>query len=348
MDIEPGEKGRESLQTNLVRRALKAAVATLPRQARAAVFDLVARGAKAAVAMLPKVAHDAVLEQICQEVGRNELGRFQLISRLAKDCGVVALKVSGKYGVIQSLPDDNTVLMEYAKNGTFAERTNGLLQSFFADRSGNYIDIGANIGLTTIPVAQNDRVSCLAIEPEPRNFANLSANIAENCSYKNVQIRRLAIYARSQTLHFEIAPGNLGDHRLRLGQKTGQLGEEKRATIAVQAVSLDEIAGNLNGPLAVKIDTQGAEPFVISGGKETLSRAGLMICEFWPYGMAQLGANPADLIEFLRSHFSTLALMEQDGPVLSRPASQVCEQLTTLVAAHSNNPEMSLDVIARR
>jgi len=35
-------------------------------------------------------------------------------------------------------------------------------------------------------------------------------------------------------------------------------------------VSLDEIAGNLNEPLAVKIDTQGAEPFVISGGKRKL------------------------------------------------------------------------------
>jgi FkbM family methyltransferase len=336
------------LNKQLVRPALKAAVATLPESAREAVFDFIARISKAIVALLPRVAHEVVLEQICEEVGRNELGRFQILSRLARDCGVVALKVSGQYGVIQSLPDDRVVLMEYAKNGTFAERTNNLLQSFFADRSGNYIDIGANIGLTTIPVAQNVRVRCLAIEPEPRNFVNLRANIAENCPYKNVEARRLAIFARRQTLQFEVASGNLGDHRLRIGKKTGQLGEHKRGTIDVEGVSLDEIAGNLDGPLAVKIDTQGAEPFVISGGKETLSRAGLVISEFWPYGMAQLGANPVDLIEFLQGHFSTLALMEQDGPVLPRPANKVCEQLTALVAAHSNNPEMSLDVIARR
>jgi len=156
------------LKRQLVRPALKAAVAALPGSAREAAFDLVAGVSKAIIAILPRVAHEAVLDQICEEVGRNELERFQIISRLARDCGVVALKVSGKYGVIQSLPDDRTVLMEYAKNGVFAERTNSLLQSFFADRCGNYIDIGANIGLNTIPVAQNARVRAwrLSLSPE--------------------------------------------------------------------------------------------------------------------------------------------------------------------------------------
>jgi hypothetical protein len=74
----------------------------------------------------------------------------------------------------------------------------------------------------------------------------------------------------------------------------------------------------------------------------------LIISEFWPYGMAQLGANSADLMEFLRGQFSTLALMERDGPISSRPAKEVCEQLTAFVAAHSNNPEMLVDVIPRR
>ena len=52
-----------------------------------------------------------------------------------------------------------------------------------------------------------------------------------------------------------------------------------------------KLPGNLKGPLAVKIDTQGAEPFVVSGGKETLGRAGLIVSEFGPDGMAQLGGN---------------------------------------------------------
>jgi FkbM family methyltransferase len=333
------------MHKQVVRGALKSAVARLPAVAREPVFDFVRRVSKASVSVLPEVAREGVIEQIC-----GEFGRFALMSRLARECGVVALKVSGKYGVIQSSPDDRVVLKEYARTGQWAERTNNLLQSFFAHRDGSYIDIGANIGLTTIPVAQNPRVRCLAVEPEPVNFINLCINIAENCPYKNVEVLPGAIFVRRQTLQFELSLGNLGDHRLRFGESTGQLGEHKRATIDVEAVPLDEIAEGLNGPLAVKIDTQGAEPFVVSGGKRTLARSALIVCEFWPYAMARVGGNPENVIDFLRDQFSSLSIaMQEEGPILPpRPAAEVCAQLTSLVAAHSDNPHMYVDVIAQR
>jgi FkbM family methyltransferase len=332
-------------EKKFVERVLRAAVSSLPGVPRQMAFELARRVVKGIVSRLPKLAHQAAFEQICED-----LGRFTLISRLAQECNVVALRVSGRYGIVQSASDDTAVLLQYAETGTWAERTNNLLQSFFADRGGNYIDIGANIGLTTIPVAQNPRVHCLAIEPEPKNFANLCANIVENCPHNNVDVRRLAIFERRQKLTFELASGNLGDHRLRIGERTGRYGEEKRASIEVEAMPLDEIVGNLDGPLAVKIDTQGAEPFVVTGGKETLSRAGLIVCEFWPYGMARLGGNSEYLIEFLRDQFSTLAIaIEEKGPVLPpRSPSEACEQLSAFVRAHCDNPEMYLDVIARR
>ena len=68
-----------------------------------------------------------------------------------------------------------------------------------------------------------------------------------------------------------------------------------------------------------------------------------------------------DFIEFLRDQFSTLAIaMEEssawssaqcleEGPLFPpRPAAEVCEQLSALAAAHSDNPEMYVDVVARR
>lgn len=334
-----------TMKKRFVRRMLKSAVAGLPDVKRAALFDIVRHISKTAVSSLPGVAHEAVLEQVY-----DEFGRFELLWRLAAECNVVGLKVSGKYGTIQSSSDDRSILLQYAKTGTWAERTNSLLQSFFADTGGNYIDIGANIGLTTIPVAQNPRVNCLAIEPEPRNFVNLCANIAGNCPHNNVEVRRLAVFLRRETLRFELASGNLGDHRLRVSEQSGQLGEDNRVTIDVEAMPLDEIVTNFSGPLAVKIDTQGAEPLVIMGGKETLRRAGLIVSEFWPYGMARLGGNPQDLIEFLRDHFSTLAVaINEEGPISPpRPAVEVCKELVMLVAAHSDDPEMYVDVIARR
>jgi len=313
---------------------------------RSVLRSAIRRVSKDVVAKLPRVAKEAVFEQIC-----DDFGEFAVITKFAPRLNVVALRVTGNYGVIQNAADDYTILTEYAKTGTWAERTNSLFRSFFANTGGNYIDIGANIGLTTIPVAQNPRVHCLAIEPEPRNFANLCVNIAENCPHKNVEVQRLAIFVRRQRLSLELSRENRGDHRLRIGEKkNGRYREQDRATIDVEAMPLDEIARNLNGSLAVKIDTQGAEPFVVLGGKETLARAGLVVLEFWPYGMSRLGGDSENLIKFLRNQFSTLAIAtKEEATVLpARPSSEVCEELTAFVTAHTDHPKMYLDVIARR
>ena len=62
----------------------------------------------------------------------------------------------------------------YASTGRWAEHTNELIGRFF-DKAGRgtFLDIGANIGLTTIPVARRANVACHAFEPEPENFRNL-------------------------------------------------------------------------------------------------------------------------------------------------------------------------------
>jgi hypothetical protein len=194
----------KAIENQILRRVLKAAVTGLPAVTREPFFELFTRLSKASISALPWVARKVVLEQLCDEFGLSGL-----MPQLAR-CGVVALKVSGSYGVIQSSSDDTMILTEYAKTGKWAERTNNLLRSFFANGSGNYIDLGANIGLTTIPVAQNPRVRCLAIEPEPGNFASLCVNVAENCPYKNVEVRCCAVFVRRQTLQLELSSGNLG------------------------------------------------------------------------------------------------------------------------------------------
>jgi hypothetical protein len=62
------------------------------------------------------------------------------------------------------------LIAEYARTGTFAPAVTEALQSFFAPAGGTYLDIGANIGLMTVPFACDKRVHCSAFEPEPVNF----------------------------------------------------------------------------------------------------------------------------------------------------------------------------------
>jgi len=276
--------------------------------------------------------------------------KFNIISHLAQQCGVRTLGVSGEYGVILSAVNDRLILRNYAFSKTWANRTNDCLLSFFRERGGHYIDVGANIGLTTIPVAQNAQVSCLAIEPEPINFANLSLNVMTNCRHGNVDTRRLAVFTSATTLELEIAAENLGDHRLRLKDDSTIRKKHDRPTILVKALPLDEIAIGRQGRLAVKIDTQGAEPFVVASGRETLDRAGLVIIEFSPYHMVRMGSDIAGLLAYLRCGFSTLrmAMGEAGELAASEPAIDICNKLGALAARHADDPDVYADIIAER
>src|SRR5882762_4083900 len=69
------------------------------------------------------------------------------------------------------------------------------------------------------------------------------------------------------------------------------------------AVPLDDLHLGIKGPLVIKIDTQGAEPFVFSGGKETLSKADLIVVEWSPYHMARLGGESQSPLRTINSGF---------------------------------------------
>ena len=58
-------------------------------------------------------------------------------------------------GIVASASNDTMVICEYARTGTFAETITEVLTKFFVPAGGTYIDIGANIGLMTIPLARN-------------------------------------------------------------------------------------------------------------------------------------------------------------------------------------------------
>src|SRR5258707_659504 len=59
--------------------------------------------------------------------------------------------------------------------------------------------------------------------------------------------------------------------------------EDKRAVIEVSCVRIDDVHLDITPPFFVKIDTQGAEPFVIAGGRRTLALADCILMEWSPY-----------------------------------------------------------------
>jgi FkbM family methyltransferase len=308
------------------------------------VKHLAKRSIRYLVAKLPPGGQESVLDSLC-EIRTPEVAFYRLATKL----NVVGLSVRGNYGIISQSVLDRVMLPFYAKNGCWAPQTNRMLVNFFAAvGGGTYIDVGANIGLTTIPVAQNPNVDCIAIEPEPINFSYLSGNVAANCPHSNVTMRRLAAFSEYTKLRFEISPDNLGDHRIRLNDAIGQMNEQQRKTIEVDAGPLDDLVIVKRAPLVVKIDTEGAEPFVVGGGRKILEQAKLLIMEIWPYGITRMGGDATVIASLIRDVFENAIFVENDHPSDQMAAGFAAGRILEVIQQHSMAPRFYIDVIAAK
>src|SRR3954452_14731506 len=257
---------------------------------------------------------------------------------------VVELTVRGDYGVFTQSVADRTMLPTYATTGKWNHEMNERLAAFFSKDGGTYVDVGANIGLTLVPIAQNPNVDVIAFEPDPSNFHYLTRNVADNCSHENITLHRLAAFKEKTQLSFELSPDNLGNHRIRLKDEAGALSEQFRKTIMVDAVRLDDVVEVKRKPLAVKIDTEGAESFVIEGAPRLLSEARLFFTEIWPYGIARTGGNVERVAKLIKDNFKTFLIPPDFGA--PEMAARSAEDFLLPLMNRSNDPWFHFDLVA--
>lgn len=224
---------------------------------------------------------------------------------LVKALRVRAVSVEGSYGSFQGDPLDLGVLSEYMLTGSYSpELMTFLLDWFKRFGAGTMIDVGANIGLTAVPVAASG-VDCVCFEPDPNNFRLLQANVDKFQLSNSVKLFNLAIFDADTEVSFEISDWNHGDHRVRIADSKGAFGEQHRMVTTVRARRLDNTVdvGNLRRPLFVKIDTQGGEAHALKGGEIVISSADLLSLEFCPYLLRRAGQHEDTLIDFVERYF---------------------------------------------
>jgi FkbM family methyltransferase len=248
---------------------------------------------------------------------------------------------------------DASILRSYALRKNWAGQSNAFFAALFErHRGGTYIDVGANIGLTTIPIARDPRVSCKAFEPEPDNYRYLRNNLQNNCGHDNVETFNVAVFDEPGTVELELSRENLGDHRIRVLRHDGACEEGKRAVVEVAADRLDNLldVAVLKKPIAVKIDTQGAESQVFSGGRSLIAAAEAVSFEFWPYGMARTSGDVRMLTQFIATNFSAGAIMrgDEDEPPIWRPIEFVAATLNEFAMRHGRSPLDYCDVFVRK
>src|SRR5258708_39662777 len=154
-----------------------------------------ARSGAAVVRRLPRRARDVALKRLAE----SNLG-YRLFRKLGQLYRVQDIGVFGEYGLIEGAFADAGVLQIYARSGGWARTAMGFFRDIFERAgAGAYIPIGANIGLTTIPIARNPRVACTAFEPAPRNLGCMERDVRTNCPIGNVELFAMSLSVRRAT-----------------------------------------------------------------------------------------------------------------------------------------------------
>ena len=180
------------------------------------------------------------------------------------------------------------------------------------------IDIGANIGTICIPAVKRGFFQrAIAVEPEPRNFSLLLANIHINMLSDKIVAHNLALGPQDNAeVSLELSDCNFGDHRVRISDTPGRYNEESRTTIVARSETLDSVIKSVPANSLVWMDTQGFEGHVLSGASKSI-RARIPMClEFWPYGLRRNNGYSLFKEALLRGGYQTLFELTDPTPNL--------------------------------
>jgi len=201
------------------------------------------------------------------------------------------------------------------------------------------LDIGANIGLTSIPIAKsNNKIDIYAFEPENTNYNFLRKNIINNGLELRIKPFNIALFSEDCTLDMELSKDNMGDHRVRRrslsDSQVNYYGEQSRTTVQVQARKLDALLKfqDLNKPIVLKVDTQGAEVQVFAGAEKFLEEVDYLLVEYWPYGLKRMGDTTAAFFQVI-GRFPWGAVYDDAAPSIPKllPISRFINQIEALI-----------------
>jgi len=308
--------------------------------------------ARSALLELTRNASETTRREVLARLAQDRCS-YEVFQALGKVFNVRDISVSGKYGVIEGSIADTRVMPAYARGEPWGKYATAVLLDFFTRRgAGTYIDVGANIGLTTIPVARLSDMAVTSIEPGPANFRHLARNVAANCPRAAVQLIEAAVLDHSGTIDFELDAHNHGDHRVHYSRANGLYNEASRPIIKVRAMRLDDLLGDgpLAPPLAIKLDTQGAEARIFAGGRAVIAGADLVIFEYMPYLSERMGGNMELLTDLIEASFAEGAINQGEPHRIPnwRPISEITGTISDHTGKARANPYLYDVVVVRK
>jgi FkbM family methyltransferase len=206
------------------------------------------------------------------------------------------------------------------------------------------VDVGANLGAPSIPIALATGKQVLAIEPMPSNFELLRRNVESNGLGDRVICLQAAISVTPGEVEMVWHPrgGNCEVRSEGSLQGFGTLGSEHR-TLRVPALPLDDaLQAQGIAPeevAAVWSDTQGYERQVMASGKPLWTAGAALFVELWPQGLrVHGGIEPfvETATQCFRHMILRKELLKQGAAAKPRPIEQLGTVLEKLGDRHTD------------
>jgi FkbM family methyltransferase len=201
-----------------------------------------------------------------------------------------------------------------------------ILRTREAISNGTMLDIGANIGLTSVIRAVLGDVDVVyAAEPAPDNFACLVRAIIDNGLRGVVLPDRVAISDRDGTATLRLS-GSIGGHALSAGAHGVEV-RTMRLDNWVKSLGIDAETIRF-----VKVDTQGHEGHVLDGAPELRARPGVVWeLEFSPAHLKKAGRQPETVVAQMQAVFTHFIDLNPRAPGdRLRPIGELGEALSYL------------------
>jgi FkbM family methyltransferase len=177
----------------------------------------------------------------------------------------------------------NGVRMTFATPSTFTKwRVDGIytkepctidwIETF---QAGDLLfDVGANVGMYSIWAAATRGCRVISFEPEAGNYALLNRNILANGLQDLITAYCLGLSDRSGAFHLNMSDMRLGGSNHAVGEPLDYKHEPMNVTFkqGCVAFTLDQLVTSYKLPVPdhIKIDVDGIEPNIITGGAEVL------------------------------------------------------------------------------
>ena len=178
------------------------------------------------------------------------------------------------------------------------------------------VDVGAHIGTMTIRGAKvvGTKGKVLAVEPNPNTAAKLRANV-EASGWPQVKIEQVACGASDGKLDLFIG-SRVNSGSSSLSKKNAEEHGASGTSVTVDLVKLDELVerNGLTRIDVIKVDVEGAETQVITGGQESIRKFHpVLILETVDHMLRNMGSSFSELESLLGSLGYVRARQSSDG-----------------------------------